>query len=590
MGGDCHLSSRRQPSLPPYIPGFEYVSLLGMGGFADVFEYQQTFPKRPVAVKVLLDTALDEGAHDAFFAEANIMARLSQHPSIVAIHQAAIAADGRPYFVMEYCARPSLGSRYRTERISVAEVLRTGVRVASAVETAHRAGVLHRDIKPANILATDFGWPALTDFGIAGAIGDQMIAAGMSIPWAPPELLGEHPVGDARSDVYSIAATLYTLLEGKSPFEVRGGSNTPLDLITRIETMAPPRINRVDVPTELNDILTRGMQRNPDLRFASALALAHALQQVERQMQLPVTGIDVTELVDPGARTGPAAEPAVPPPTDPGAAQSTRLRPITTISAQPPATGPVAGSGAPSGTQDPEGDATRLRPITSISAVAGAPVHSAPAPGVREPVSPPQVATTSPANFVVPLPAPGPAGLGSAAGGLRAAGPREFQADETTDPGYFRARRRAADQKVTVGGSRQRTIVSLLSVVALLAVLFFVGKTVLGSDARDKKTDQEIFKDPGNTGQVTLVPSVKDITSVRSSTRTVTFTWTNPEPEDGDSYRWRIVDVDGQGPVNVVAQPEVEVDLAPGKESVCIEVSLVRQNGKGSTTPIIECS
>src|SRR5699024_11082447 len=106
---------------------------------------------------------------------------------IVAIHQAAIASDGRPYFVMEYCARPNLGARFRNERISVAEVLRTGIRVASAVETAHRNGVLHRDIKPANILATDFGWPALTDFGIAGAIGDKIVAAGMSIPWAPPE-------------------------------------------------------------------------------------------------------------------------------------------------------------------------------------------------------------------------------------------------------------------------------------------------------------------------------------------------------------------------------------------------------------------
>lgn len=110
----------------PKIPGFEYVGLLGMGGFADVFEYRQDFPRRPVAVKVLLSTSLDAGARDAFFAEANIMARLSQHPSIVTIHQAAIASDGRPYFVMEFCAKPSLGARFRSERISVAETLRTG--------------------------------------------------------------------------------------------------------------------------------------------------------------------------------------------------------------------------------------------------------------------------------------------------------------------------------------------------------------------------------------------------------------------------------------------------------------------------------
>lgn len=120
------MNPRRHPSLPPKIPGFDYVGLLGMGGFADVFEYTQDFPRRPVAVKVLLSTSLDESSQDAFFAEANIMAGLSQHPSIVAIHQAAIAPDGRPYFVMEYCAKPSLGARFRSERISVAEVLQIG--------------------------------------------------------------------------------------------------------------------------------------------------------------------------------------------------------------------------------------------------------------------------------------------------------------------------------------------------------------------------------------------------------------------------------------------------------------------------------
>src|SRR5699024_11025296 len=109
---------------------------------------------------------------------------------------------------MEYCSRPSLGARYRTERFTIAEVLRTGIRVASAVEAAHRLGILHRDIKPANILATDFGWPALTDFGIASKLGSSTVATGMSIPWSAPELLAEHPDGDARGDVYSLGATL----------------------------------------------------------------------------------------------------------------------------------------------------------------------------------------------------------------------------------------------------------------------------------------------------------------------------------------------------------------------------------------------
>src|SRR5664279_2368111 len=140
------MAARREASAPPEIAGYEYTRVLGLGGFADVFLYQQLLPRRPVAVKVLLASSLDVESRRRFQAEANVMAQLSHHPSIVTIHQADIAPDGRPYLVMEYCSRPGLGARYRTERIAVAEALRIGVRLAAAVETAHRAGILHRDI------------------------------------------------------------------------------------------------------------------------------------------------------------------------------------------------------------------------------------------------------------------------------------------------------------------------------------------------------------------------------------------------------------------------------------------------------------
>ena len=236
------MSARREPSEPPVIPGFRPGRLLGMGGFADVFLYAQEMPRRQVAVKVLLASSLSDQVRERFRAEADLMATLSHHPSIVTVFQADVARDGRPYLVMEYCSRPGLGRRYRSERMSVPEVLRIGVRLASAVETAHRAGILHRDIKPANVLVTDFGWPALTDFGIAATTGwSTGTAIGMSIPWSPPELLAEHPTGDVRSDVYSLAATVYSLLAGRSPFEIPDGPNTAADLIARIERA--PRVS-----------------------------------------------------------------------------------------------------------------------------------------------------------------------------------------------------------------------------------------------------------------------------------------------------------------------------------------------------------
>jgi len=340
------VTARREPSSPPALPGYEYVSLLGLGGFADVFLYRQDLPRREVAVKVLLAGSMDDDVRRRFRTEANLMAQLSHHPSIVTVYQADIAADGRPYLVMEYCSRPGLAERYRTERIAVAEALRIGIRLASAVETAHRAGILHRDIKPANVLTTDFGWPALTDFGIAATTGpDGAATVGMSIPWSPPELLGEHPTGDARSDVYSLAATIYSLLAGRTPFELPGGQNSAQQLVARIERAALPATGREDVPASLQHALERAMAKHPARRFPSAAALGRALQQVEAELRLPVTPLDLPD------------EPAAPaPPERTDHADATRLRGIVAVD---PAVPPSTGGG--------EDDRTRVRGAVHVS-------------------------------------------------------------------------------------------------------------------------------------------------------------------------------------------------------------------------------
>jgi serine/threonine protein kinase len=239
------VSTKRPPAPPPQLPGFTYLELLGSGGFADVYLYEQQLPRRRVAVKVLLPDRLTTGSAEEFTAEANVMAMLSTHPAIVTIHQAGVAGDGRPYLVMEYCPKPNLQARYRAEPFSVAEALRTGIQVAAAVETAHRAGVLHRDIKPANILVTEYNRPALTDFGIASSDATGAGAsAGLSIPWSPPESFADAPQSGPRSDVYALGATLYSLLAGRSPFESPGRRNTGADLIERIVSQPLPPLVR----------------------------------------------------------------------------------------------------------------------------------------------------------------------------------------------------------------------------------------------------------------------------------------------------------------------------------------------------------
>ncbi len=286
--------ARRLPSQPPVLPGFSHVHVLGSGGFADVFLYEQNMPRRQVAVKVMLSEVVNDQVRQMFQAEANLMAQLSAHPSILTVYQASVSADGRPYLVMELCSS-ALSERYRRERIPVPEVLRIAVKIGSAIETAHRAGVLHRDIKPSNILLTAYGHPVLSDFGIAATLSESenSESVGMSIPWSAPEVLMDETPGSIESEVWSFAATVYSLLAGRSPFEIPGEPNKSADLISRINRARVQPIGRSDVPQSLERILQQAMSRRPEQRPASVLELVRELQAVETELGVPQTPIEV---------------------------------------------------------------------------------------------------------------------------------------------------------------------------------------------------------------------------------------------------------------------------------------------------------
>ena len=286
--------ARRLPSAPPNLAGFSYLRPLGSGGFADVFLYEQNMPRRQVAVKVLLAEVVNDQVRQLFQAEANLMAQLSSHPSILTVFQASVSADGRPYMVTEYCSS-TLSQRYRTEPLSVAEVLRIGITIAGAVEAAHRAGVLHRDIKPSNILVTAYGHPVLSDFGIAATVSEaeHSESVGLSIPWSAPEVLRDEVSGSVASEVWSLGATIYSLLAGRSPFEVPGSENTSGELMGRIQRAVVPPIGRDDVPPRLESILRRAMSKRPSSRQQSALELVRELQSVEAELGYGQTPLDL---------------------------------------------------------------------------------------------------------------------------------------------------------------------------------------------------------------------------------------------------------------------------------------------------------
>ncbi|MEO6019269.1 MAG: serine/threonine-protein kinase [Knoellia sp.] len=290
--------SRAAPGSAPDIPGLVYRQPLGSGGYADVFLYEQQQPRMPVAVKVLKREGLTPTILRQFVDEANTMAQLADHPYIVQVFRSEQLADGGAYLVMKYYPPPNLATRAKRERLTVEEVLRTGIQLSSAVETAHRAGIIHRDIKPANVLISQYGAPGLTDFGIAGrAVGQEEHDedVGVSVPWSPPEVLYGQSNGDARSDVYSLAATLWHLLVGRSPFEQPGGDNSAYALMPRIRATPVPPTGRADVPVGLERLLAHAMAKKPDARPQSAIDFARGLQAIEQDQRFARTQIVVLD-------------------------------------------------------------------------------------------------------------------------------------------------------------------------------------------------------------------------------------------------------------------------------------------------------
>lgn len=282
--------ARRLPSAPPVLPGYSHLHVLGTGGYADVFLYEQALPRRPVAVKVLLAELVDEDVRHSFRTEVNLMGRLSSHPNILTVYGASVASDGRPYLVMEL-ANPELGERFRAEPLPVEAALRVAIRIGAAVETAHRAGVLHRDIKPANILTTSFGHPVLSDFGIAGLQHDATEAAGISVPWAAPEVLRGETGGTVATEVWSLGATVFSLIAGRSPAEQPGRPNDHDALSTRLinHELLPSRA----VPAALRAVLDQALAARPSDRYESIAAMLVALQGVQRELGFDETPVEV---------------------------------------------------------------------------------------------------------------------------------------------------------------------------------------------------------------------------------------------------------------------------------------------------------
>src|SRR5262249_2492674 len=231
--------------------GFVDAIEVGRGGAGVVYRCHQTSLARSVAIKVLASD-LDKDNRERFLREGLAMGGLSGHPYIENILQVGVTESNRPYIVMPYHEAGSLEKRlHRVGRIAWPDVLRIGVKLCGALETAHRTGTLHRDIKPGNVLVNDYGEPQLSDFGIARIVGGYETATGFftrTIAFTAPEVLSGRPP-TAASDVYSLGATIYALIAGTAAHERRGDE----DLIAhylRISSTPVPDMRPQGIPAD----------------------------------------------------------------------------------------------------------------------------------------------------------------------------------------------------------------------------------------------------------------------------------------------------------------------------------------------------
>ncbi|MFC7451155.1 protein kinase domain-containing protein [Rhodococcus daqingensis] len=279
--------------------GFQDAEEIGRGGFGVVYRCTQATLDRTVAVKVLA-VDFDEDNRARFFREQRAMGRLTGHPNIVEALQVGATESGLPFIVMQYHERGSLDALIRRNGpLSLEDVLRLGVKLAGALETAHLLGILHRDVKPANIMLTEYGEPALTDFGIAHLAGGFQTATGVvtgSPAFTAPEVLGGQAPSTA-SDIYGLGATLFCAITGHAAFERRSGEQLVAQFV-RIASQPIPDLRDNGIADDLSAVVERAMSGDPGDR-PSATQLGNALREAQRHHGLPVD-----EMALPGQSVG----------------------------------------------------------------------------------------------------------------------------------------------------------------------------------------------------------------------------------------------------------------------------------------------
>ncbi len=255
---------------------------IGRGGMAIVYLAYHQWLDRPVALKVLRsEFQQDQELVARFLVEARSAARL-EHPNIVAVYDAGVV-DGVHYLAMEYVEGETLADVLARINgpLPIDFAISVTTQVASALDYAHRRGVVHRDVKPSNILVQENGKVLLTDFGIAHAVGLRSPEQKAAVLGTPEYMSPEQAMGravDGRSDVYSLGIVVFHMLTGRPPFY---GDNHRDILYAHVHQPLPdPRTMNANLPVDIVRVLDRATAKDPDDRYPTAGAFAQAFRRV----------------------------------------------------------------------------------------------------------------------------------------------------------------------------------------------------------------------------------------------------------------------------------------------------------------------
>jgi serine/threonine-protein kinase len=315
---------------------YRIVEPVGEGGMATVYRAVDTKLGRTVAIKALhSEYARDTPFLQRFKQEAEFAASLGAHPNIVDIYD--VEPDGdTPYMVMAYVEGKTLKDLIREKRrFSVPEAFAIGQQVASALDFAHKRGLVHRDVKPQNILVAPDGVAKVTDFGIARSITTtQLTRTGMvigTVHYFSPEQAQGKPLG-AQSDIYSLGIILYEMLTGHLPFDAENAIGVAMQ---HLHSQPPnPWDYNPDIPARAVATVLRALEKDPEQRYRDAGEFAAALGAHEVAAS-PAGGTTMVQpIVTPPAEATSVyqpiravVEPAVPPPTVPPRRSSVAERP-----------------------------------------------------------------------------------------------------------------------------------------------------------------------------------------------------------------------------------------------------------------------